>query len=84
MSTRSHLLGGVGGFGQPWTWVDVHGMSMVGCHTMDMDATDQLSLLLCSLCCTQTRRDGTGRDGTIMDGTGGGGGGEGATHPPSY
>ena len=45
--------GGVG-VGQPWTcpWVDVHGMSMVGCHNVDMDATDKLFLLLCSPCCT--------------------------------
>ena len=34
------------------TWVDVHGMSMVGCHSMDIDAMDELFLMLCSPCCT--------------------------------
>ena len=33
-----------------WGMGGVHGMSLGGCHSMDMDAMDEVSLLLCSPC----------------------------------
>ena len=43
------VVGG-GGVGQPRTcpWGDAHDVSMVGCHSMDMDAMDELFLLFVS------------------------------------
>ena len=55
-SAKGWGVGGGGwGVGQPWTcpWVDVHGVSMVGCHSVDTGAVDEyLSLLLWCPCCT--------------------------------